>query len=79
MYYIIDGQYVCKDTNTKGPRAYVVAMACGGVMEDPDIHYENHQIIRASSRREAEERYNRINACSYYYGSVLMEIEEPLC
>lgn len=50
---------------------YVVAMQCGGVMEDPNIHYENEQIITAMSEKEAEDKYNKKNKCSYYYGKVI--------
>ncbi len=54
---------------------YEVAMCCGGVMENPDIHYENHQIIKAKSKREAKEKYDKINNCSYYYGEVLGKVD----
>lgn len=54
---------------------YEVAMLCGGVMEDPNFHYENHQIITAKSEKEAKEKYDRLNNCSYYYGEVLGKIE----
>ena len=74
MYHIINDSFVCKDTDTQGEHTYVVAMACGGVMEDPDIHYENYQLIRANNSREAVEKYNRINSCWYYYGHVMTEV-----
>lgn len=62
---------VVKNTNTTGSNAYVVACACGGVMEDPDIHYEDYQLIRAENEAEAENKYNIINNCNYYYGVVV--------
>lgn len=54
---------------------YEVAMLCGGVMEDPGFHYENRQIITAKSEKEAKEKYDKLNNCSYYYGEVLRKIE----
>lgn len=54
---------------------YEVAMLCGGVMEDPNFHYENRQIITAKSEKEAKEKYDRLNNCSYYYGEVLGKID----
>lgn len=59
------------ETQTTGKYAYLVATACGGVMEDPEIHYEDYQVIRADSECEAVKKYNEINNCSYYYGSVI--------
>jgi hypothetical protein len=46
-------------------------MECGGIMEDPDIHYEKYQLIRAESAKEAVEKYNKLNNCNYYYGKVI--------
>lgn len=63
------------DTNTKGAHAYVVALCCGGLMEDPEIHYEDYQIIRADTADEARRKYNKINNCSYFYGSVMRQVE----
>ncbi len=63
-----------KETNTQGSHTYLVACLCGGVMEDPEFHYEDYQIIRADSEREAEGKYNKLNRCSYYYGSVVRRL-----
>ena len=63
-----------KVTDTKGEHSYVVALCCGGLMEDPEIHYEDYQIIYADSTDEAWKKYNEINKCSYYYGSVIRQI-----
>lgn len=63
-----------KVTDTKGEHSYVVALCCGGLMEDPDIHYEDYQIIYANSEDEARKKYNEINKCRYYYGSVIRQI-----
>lgn len=62
-----------KETDTTGENAYLVALLCGGVMEDPDLHYEDYQIIRADSGKEAVEKYNKLNQCSYYYGELVAE------
>ena len=66
-----------KKTNTQGEHAYVVALRCGGCMENPNISYENFQIIHADSEKEAERKYNEINKCSYYYGEVLKQLDKP--
>ena len=63
-----------KVTGTKGEHSYLVALCCGGVMEDPEIHYEDYQIIYANSEDEASKKYNEINKCSYFYGSVVRQI-----
>lgn len=64
-----------KDTDTQGKHAYVVALCCGGLMEDPEIHYEDHQVILADSAEEARQKYNDINNCSYFYGEVVGRIK----
>lgn len=64
-----------KETNTKGKHAYIVALCCGGLMEDPEIHYEDYQLIRADSAIEAVYEYNKLNNCSYFYGRVMGQIE----
>lgn len=58
----------------KGHR-YSVGMLCGGVMEDPYFHYEDIQEITAKTKREAEEKYNKINKCTYYYGKVISQLD----
>ena len=72
--YKTEVEVEAKDTDTTGNHAYVVALCCGGVMEDPEIHYEDHQIIRANCEDEARHKYDLINDCTYYYGSVLAQI-----
>lgn len=64
-----------KDTDTQGKNTYLVALLCGGVMEDPDFHYEDYQIIHADSTKEAKEKYDKINKCSYYYGEVIQQMK----
>lgn len=54
---------------------YSVGMLCGGIMEDPNFHYEDIQIITAKTKREAEEKYNKINKCAYYYGKVISQLD----
>lgn len=74
MKVMIQREVHAKDTDTQGKNTYLVATACGGIMEDPEIHYEDYQVIRADNKKEAEEKYNKINNCSYYYGSVIQEL-----
>jgi len=62
-----------KPRPTKHTR-YSVATLCGGIMEDPELHYENQAIIIASSKEEAEEIYNKRFSCYYYTGQVLSEL-----
>ena len=63
-----------KETDTIGSKRYLVATRCGGIMEDPEIHYTNYQIINANSEKEAVSKYNDINDCSFYYGEVIKEL-----
>ena len=63
-----------KETDTQGSHAYVVALCYGGVMEDPEFHYCNYQLVRAESEDEARKKYNELNNCSYFYGSVIGEV-----
>ena len=55
-------------------RKFKVGLAVGGVMEHPEITYENIQIIEASDAEEARKIYNEINNCNFYYGEVLEEL-----
>ena len=64
-----------KEINTEGKHAYVVVLCCGGLMEDPEIHYEDYQIMRADSADEARPKYNKLNNRSYFYGNVIEQIE----
>ena len=65
-----------KVRDTEGKHAYVVALCCGGgVMEDPEFHYHNYQLVRANSADEARRKYNALNGCTYYYGSVMHQVE----
>lgn len=64
-----------KDPVTRGKHSYVVALCCGGLMEDPEIHYEDYQVINADSAEEAVKKYNKINNCSYFYGKVMSQIK----
>lgn len=60
-----------EETETCGQYSYVVALAAGGEMGAPEFHYHNFQLIRADSKKEAKEKYDRLNKCSYYYGRVM--------
>lgn len=54
---------------------FKVGLCCGGIMEDPDIHYENIQIIEAATPEEAKKHYDEVNNCNYYYGEVLGRLD----
>ena len=60
--------------NTTGKNSYLVALVCGGLMEDPEIWYTDYQVIQADTPKEAERKYNEINKCSYYYGKVIQQL-----
>jgi len=53
---------------------YLVALSVGGIMEQPEITYQDYQIIEANNKDEAEKRYNQINNCSFFYGSCMVEM-----
>ena len=55
-------------------KTYIVAQAVGGVPEQPDITYRNYQLIDADTPKVAENTYNAINHCNYYYGQTLAEL-----
>ena len=63
-----------KETDTQGKYTYLVALCCGGLMEDPEFHYHDYQVIKADSEDEARQKYNEINKCSYFYGRVLGKV-----
>ena len=65
-----------KEILSEGENRYLVAQLCGGVMEDPDMHYRNFQIIRADSEIEAKSKYDEINNCQYYYGNVIRRLKD---
>lgn len=58
-----------------GEHAYIVAECQGGLMEDPEFHYHNYQLIRADSKDEAMRTYDFINDCSYFRGVVMYQVE----
>ena len=56
---------------------YLVGLLCGGLMESPEITFnEPYNVIEASSKEEAREIYNQINKCYYFYGSVMCIIND---
>lgn len=66
---------IAKETQTEGNHTYLVGLRCGGIMEMPEFHWKNPQIIRANTRRKAIEKYNELNNCNYFYGGIMKEIE----
>ena len=77
VYYGHKNPITAQEKISFGEHAYLVALRCGGVMEDPDFHHEFFQIIRADSPEEAERTYDIINNSSYYYGQVIGCVDEP--
>lgn len=62
------------DTDTTGKYTYVVALRLGGMTGEPDVRHEDYQLIRADSEKEAVEKYNELNKCTYYYGEVINRV-----
>ena len=56
-------------------RQYLVALAAGGLQEQPQFNYSNFQIIEANSRPEACDIYDNNNNCDFFYGQVIAECE----
>jgi hypothetical protein len=63
-----------KEPSTDGKNSYLVALQCGGLMEDPEIWYTDYQVIRADTAEEAKRKYDEINECSYFYGKVMQKL-----
>ncbi|WP_144536438.1 hypothetical protein [Bacillus thuringiensis] len=57
---------------------YLVALRTGGEMGNPDISYNDFQIIEAEDELEARKRYNHINNCSYFYGETLALVKDKV-
>lgn len=64
-----------KRTNTTGRHSWVVAQACGGVQEHPEVEYRNPQLILADDESEACMKYDQLNNCSYYYGAIIAQVD----
>lgn len=71
----IESYVEVQETDTQGNHSYVVALLCGGVMEDPELYYEQYQIIHADSESEALKKYREINGEQYYKPHVLQIIK----
>lgn len=52
---------------------YLIALSVGGLMEQPEITYEDFQVIEATTQYEAIKKYNELNKCSYFYGTCMAE------
>ena len=55
-------------------KEYLISLQCGGSMEDPELHYEKHEIIKANTPEEAKAIYNENHNCSYYYAALRGEV-----
>ncbi|HDR7922206.1 hypothetical protein [Bacillus paranthracis] len=58
---------------------YLVALREGGDMGQPDISYNDFQIIEAENKLDACKRYNESNNCSYFYGETLALVKNKVC
>ena len=65
-----------KPTDTVGKNQYVVCLACGGEMGAPQYLYRDFQIISADSQKEAKDKYDEINHCTYFKGMCIGECHE---
>lgn len=77
VYFGHKNPIIAEEKTTVGEHAYLVAIRCGGLMEDPDFHDEDFQIIRANSPEEAEKTYDIINKSRFYHGQVIGCVDEP--
>jgi uncharacterized cupin superfamily protein len=53
---------------------YLVALCVGGIMEMPEIEYQDHEMIEANSKNEAENIYNTKHNCSYFMDVVWLKM-----
>ena len=54
-------------------KKYIVGLSIGRLMECPQITYERFQVIDAETPKEAKDKYDEINNCSYFYGRTICE------
>lgn len=53
---------------------YIVGLLVGGLMEDPELRVvEPLEVIEAVSAHRAEEIYNKMHDCSYFYAMAFCE------
>lgn len=51
---------------------YLLGTETGGIMENPQLEVTGpFQIIEADSKSDAIKKYNAVNNCSYYYGTII--------
>lgn len=55
---------------------YLVALAVGGLMECPEITYQDYQEIEADNEEDACKIYNEKNNCDYFYGAVIRKLND---
>lgn len=55
---------------------YLVALAVGGLMECPEITYQDYQEIEADSEEDACKIYNEKNNCDFFYGAVIRKLND---
>lgn len=57
-------------------KKWLVALQTGGLMEDPEIRYQMHEVIEAETESDARAIYNKKHNCSFYYGMTFGELIE---
>ena len=67
-----------KKTDEPTECAYIVALDVGGEMGAPDQHYQDFDIIYATSASEARIKYDKKYNCSYYYGRTICKLDEVI-
>lgn len=60
-----------RQQNSNTERNYIVATAIGGVMEHPDFEYVDQETIRAKSKQEAVQKYEKIHPHNYWFAKVI--------
>lgn len=56
-------------------KEYLVCLQTDGIVDTPAQRLSNCQIIKAIDEKQAEEKYNKLNNCYYFYGSCVGEVE----
>lgn len=55
---------------------YVVALATGGLQEDPEIRYSGFEVVEAPNPQVACAMYNSKHNCNFFYASVIGEVTD---
>ena len=53
---------------------FLVALAVGGLMEQPEVTYRDYQVVEAKTKEIARQKYNKENNVSYFSGKVIASV-----